>query len=256
MQPAVHNHPRSGSVTGSGWPIAMLLHRFVLFLVGQALIAGVYLALGHPSPWSASVAWWPVTITLTNLISFALQCWLAAREGVRWSELIHADFRREHLAKDLLALLGVLLVSAPVAMAPNLGLAQLLFGSQEAALALFIQPLPIPLVVLLLLPITQGLAELPTYFAYAMPRLERGGSSPARALLMAAFWLGAQHATAPFIPDLRFILWRLLMFIPFAIWVGLTLRWRPRLLPYLMGVHVLLDLPLALMVWQASTVGA
>ncbi len=235
----------------------MLLHRFVLFFAWQALIAGLYLVAGDPSPWSASVAWWPVTITLTNVVSFLLQRRLAAREGLSWSELIGADFRREHLGGDLLALLGVLLLCLPVAMIPNDGLAELLLGSPEAARELFIRPLPagVALVSLLLFPVTQGLAELPTYFAYAMPRLEARWSSPGRAMLAAAFWLGAQHVTVPFIPDLRFVLWRLGMFLPFALLLGWVLQRRPRLLPYLMGIHVLLDLPLAVMVWQASVTG-
>jgi len=31
------------------------------------------------------------------------------------------------------------------------------------------------------------------------------------------------------------------MFLPFAFLVGLVLKWRPRLLPYLAVVHVLID---------------
>lgn len=248
------NRKRPLLPSGGVWPMAMLVHRFVLFLVWQAVIAGVYMTTGHPSPWSASVAWWPVTIILTNLMSFGLQRWLAAREGLSWRQLLRADFRKEHVRKDLWAVAGVLLVSVPVAMVPNMGLAQLLFGSQEAALALFIQPLPkwAALTSLILFPLTQGLAELPAYFAYAMPRLEARWSKPGLAVIAAAFWLGAQHAAAPFIPDARFLVWRLCMFIPFALLLGFVLRRRPRLLPYMMVVHVLIDLPLAAMVWQAS----
>ena len=38
------------------------------------------------------------------------------------------------------------------------------------------------------------------------------------------------------------------MFIPLALFVGLLLRWRPKLLPYLVVVHGLMDLALVLMV--------
>ncbi len=54
--------------------------------------------------------------------------------------------------------------------------------------------------------------------------------------------------------DAAFVLWRLLMFMPFAFLLGAALHWRARLLPYLMVVHGLLDLQAAWMVLAASTV--
>jgi hypothetical protein len=38
--------------------------------------------------------------------------------------------------------------------------------------------------------------------------------------------------------------WRFLIFLPFALWVGLIVRWRPRLLPYMMVIHALMDVSL------------
>ena len=52
--------------------------------------------------------------------------------------------------------------------------------------------------------------------------------------------------------DLRFILWRGLMFIPFAFFAGIVLHWRPRLLPYMAMVHVLMDLSFAMMLLSAA----
>jgi len=42
--------------------------------------------------------------------------------------------------------------------------------------------------------------------------------------------------------DVRFIVWRALMYIPFALLRGLALHWRPRMLPYFAAVHVLMYL--------------
>ncbi|HWI50832.1 MAG TPA: hypothetical protein VNT01_01660 [Symbiobacteriaceae bacterium] len=251
---AGHGHPAADS-SRSNWPVAMLIIRTGLFLVWQAIVAGIFALRQDPHPWQASVAWWPVSAILTNFICFGLLRFLARREGQRfWSELIHADFGREHLRKDLLALLGLVLLCGPVGMLPNLGLGQLLFGDYQVPSNMFLQPLPaaVALVALVLFPITQAFGELPTYFAYAMPRLAARWSSPWKAIVVAAFWLGAQHAALPFIPDLRFILWRLGMFLPFALLLGWAIHWRPRLLPYFMVIHALIDFPVTLMVWQAS----
>jgi hypothetical protein len=96
-------------------------------------------------------------------------------------------------------------------------------------------------------PLTQTLVELALYFAYVMPRLEAGGRPPWQALGLSALMLGLQHAAAPLIFDSRFLIWRGLMFLPFALLAGGLLRWRPTLLPYLATVHGLMDLAFAMM---------
>ena len=100
---------------------------------------------------------------------------------------------------------------------------------------------------MLIFPITQGLAELPTYFGYVMPRLEAHGLTRGLAITLPAVMLGLQHVAVPLVFDWRYGLWRGLMFLPFAFLVGLVLHWRPRLLPYLAAVHVLMDLSFAAM---------
>jgi len=61
-----------------------------------------------------------------------------------------------------------------------------------------------------------------------------------------------QHIAVPFLCDLRFIAWRGLMCIPFAVFVGIVLHWRPRLLSYMAAVHVLMDLSFAMMLLSAA----
>ena len=56
----------------------------------------------------------------------------------------------------------------------------------------------------------------------------------------------------PWILDARFMLWRFLMFLPFALSISLLLRWRPRLLPYMMIFHGLLDLATIWIVFAMS----
>lgn len=251
----VRDQTRSLQVGGS-WPAFMLVHRLLLFLFWQATTAAVLGLVGEPTPWQASVAWWPVAALLTNLVSFGLLRFLANREGLHCRRLIGVDFRREHLGKDLLALLVVFLLAGPLAVQANLGLASLIFGDAESAVALFVQPLPRSIAwAVFLFPLTIAPVELPTYFAYAMPRLAARWSAPWMAVAVSAFWLGAQHMTLPFIPDLRFILWRVGSFIPLALLLGVSIRLRPRLLPYLMASHAVMDFPVAYMIWQASVGG-
>lgn len=235
----------------------VLAHRLGLFLAWQALIALRYLMAGHSAPWSASAAWWPVSVTLTNFITIAYLRRQAAREGISYWQLIGAVFERQHVKRDLLTVFAVLIAAAPAAMLPNIGLAQLLFGDPMVPVGMFAQPLPVgvALAAMVLFPLTIAFAELPFYFGYVMPRLANGRPGYGWPVILPALFLAAQHVTLPLIPDPRFILWRLGMFVPFALLLAFVLRWRPRLLPYLMAVHALIDLSAASMVWQVSTGG-
>jgi hypothetical protein len=235
----------------------MLVHRFVLFGVIQGLIAVSYLAAGAPAPFRASAAWWPASAAVTNLVSVFLLRFLARQEGLTYGRLVNADFRKEHIGKDLLALLGVLVLAGPIGMLPNTWIAQVLFGDANIANTMFILPLPTGLALALpiLFALTQSIGELPTYFGYVMPRLAPRWSGYGWAIVVSALWLGLQHATLPMLADWRFVVWRATMFIPFALLLGVVVRWRPRLLPYLMVVHSLIDLPVGIMVVQASVGG-
>ena len=81
-----------------------------------------------------------------------------------------------------------------------------------------------------------------------MPRLEAQTGRTWLAVLVPSLFLAIQHCTLPLLMDGRFITWRLLMYLPFALFVGLLLHWRPQLLPYLVVVHGLMDMAAALMI--------
>jgi hypothetical protein len=75
-----------------------------------------------------------------------------------------------------------------------------------------------------------------------MPRLQAATGKTWLITVVCAVALAAQHVTLPFIPDGRFLLWRLLMYLPFALFVGVVMQWKPRLLRYFMVFHALMDL--------------
>ena len=235
-----------------GWPLAMLISRALLFALAQAAIAVALAVRGTLHPWGASAAWWPVAAVLANVVTLFLLRWLFSREGIHLRDVFAYD--RQHVLRDILITVAALAIGTPLAMLPNIGAAQLLFGDSTTALALFIRPLPIwaAYVSVVIFPLTVGLVELPTYFGYCMPRLQALSGKWWIALLLAGFFLAAQHMALPLIFDWRFLLWRLVMFLPFALFVGGVLLWKPRLLPWCMIGHALADLQIALMILAAS----
>jgi membrane protease YdiL (CAAX protease family) len=233
----------------SAW--LMLFSRTFLFAGFQALIALIYLLLGYASPWQESTAWWLVTATLTNLCCIFLLTILFRKDKQSYWDLFR--FRRDTWKKDLLTVLGTMLIIGPLGFLPNVLLGNWLFGSQEALSKLFILPLPLwailPAVVLM--PVSIALAELPTYFAFVQPRLEtRLGRWVS--VILTGLMLSVQHITLPLIFNGRFILFRLLVFLPFAMLMAFLLRWRRHLLPYYVIMHGLMDLSVVVMTLLAS----
>lgn len=228
----------ASSPTSKRWPWLLLPGRLILFALFQAIFAAGYAAVGQSNAWDASAAWWPATVTLTNLVCLFLLARLYRAEGKRYWDIFRIE--RSTWKSDVLPLLATLLIAGPISMLPNSLLASALFEDPNAPMRLFLAPLPAVGVgvALLLFPITQGLVELPYYFRYIMPRLE---TNPWLAWVLASFFLGIQHLAVPLRWNAPFLLWRGLMFLPFAFLVGAVLKWRPRLLPYLAAVHVLID---------------
>jgi membrane protease YdiL (CAAX protease family) len=232
--------------------LTILASRLILFAFSQAIIAGILALSGQGGAWQAATAWWPVTVVLTNAIVLFALVHLYRREGSHW--LAPLRFERATVGRDLLLLLASGVVMGPISMLPASLLGGWLYGGVEHAYALFFLPLPVWAAVLslVLFPVTVALAELPAYFGYVLPRLQSHLGSRWLAWLVCSLVLAAQHITMPLVFDGRFMLWRFLMFLPFALMVGWLLSWRPRLLPYLVIFHGLLDLGTVWFVFAAS----
>lgn len=230
---------RSSLPASKRWPWLLLPGRLILFTLFQAVFAAGFALAGRTDAWNASAAWWPAVVTLANLVCLFLLVRLYRAEGKRYWDVFRIE--RGTWKSDLLLMLAVLLVSGPISMLPNSLLASALFGDPNTAMRLFLAPLPAlgVGVALVLFPITQGLVELPYYFRYIMPRLK---TNPWLAWVLASIFLGIQHLAVPLRWDGAFLLWRGLMFLPFAFLVGAVLKWRPRLLPYFAAVHILIDM--------------
>jgi membrane protease YdiL (CAAX protease family) len=106
------------------------------------------------------------------------------------------------------------------------------------------------LVVGFLFPLTIAFAELPSYLGYVMPRLAAQLKNGWIAWLIAAIFLAAQHCFLPLILDGRFMLWRLGMYLSFALFIGLLIKLRPSLLPYAVIIHALIDISTLSVYWM------
>jgi hypothetical protein len=230
------------------WPFFMLISRCILFLLVQCLFALAFAMAGNPAPWQESIHWWIPGVTISNFICIGLLAFLAKKEGITFLDLYRV--KKHHVLRELLVLLGLFLIGGPLAYFPNPLLATMLWGDPQIPFSMMFLPLPavVVYVVLVLFPLTHIFAELPTYFLYSMPRLDAITRSRWLSIGLPILFLSLQHIFIPFIPDGRFILWRALMFLPFAIFVGILLRWRPQATWYILILHGLMDLSLPLFI--------
>lgn len=236
--------PGSMAVSSSNAAVAhpwlMLISRSVLFMIFQGLIALILMAAGTPSAWDESARWWTFMAFLANFVSIYLLVRLLHAEGRRYFDVFR--FSGVTWKTDMLWFLLASVIAMPIVGAPREPLAAAIFGDAMIATNMMFRPLPAWAFVLsFLFPLTIAFSELPTYFGYAMPRLEEQLKNGWFAWLIASFFLAAQHMFLPLILDSGYLLWRFGMFLPFALFTGFVVKLRPSLLPYFVVVHALLD---------------
>jgi len=221
---------------------------FVLLL----LTALAYRLSGSFSAIQASSAWWLWFVTITNIVCISLYIYFGRKEGVNLREMYL--FNRSTFKGDMLWLLIALVGSGVFAMLPGSLLAKVLWNDANLPNTMLLQPLPLLAVypLLVLMPVTQGLAELPVYWGYVGIRLKAAGMNKWMVILLVGLVLSLQHMFFAFQLDWRYDLWLAIKFFPFALWTGFIMDRRPTTLPYLMIVHFLMDASLPVMTLMIS----
>jgi hypothetical protein len=233
--PAISTNP------GNNFVWYMLVSRLILFLLFQGMIA---LLAGS---WEISERYWLLSATLTNFTGIVILWKLFKKEGVRFINIFR--FERPTLKKDILLFLGFTIIAGPVVFLPGKLLAEIIWNDPGVPTTLMfgsIEP-GIAYILLLVFPVTIAIAELATYFVYIMPRLKVLVKPIWLALALPVIFLSLQHCTLPFIPDINFLIYRALAFLPFATLIGVSLWFRPTLFPYFAVLHGIMDFATALM---------
>jgi hypothetical protein len=224
--------------------IALLPARTVFLLAAQALFALTFRFLHYPQPWRASTAWWTVWGTLADLGCLALLIFFTHRQGLRVRDLIGPSplgpFR------ILLRGLGLFLLVMPIFLGGFALSSYLVYGGirphVDAAL-LGSRRLPVWATiysVTLWWPVWSATEEI-TYQTFFLERLRRAPGGLAAAMAMVGFWWAAQHSALPFLPDVRYVLWRFLSFLP-GVFALMIVYWRTRQIRPLIVAHSLMDL--------------
>ena len=219
----------------------VLVSRLLLFLLFQIIIA---LILGS---WSKSEKFWLLSATFTNAVSITFLIFLFRNEGQNYLAIFRIN--RTSFRKDILIFAGIVLITGPLIFFPGYFLSLFIWSDPSIPAKMMFGPIESWLVYFLLIafPLTIAFAELATYFVYIMPRLKSRMKFKWLAVLLPVLFLSIQHCTLPLIPDLSFILYRALVFLPFAFLIGISIYFRPSLFPYLAVLHGIMDFGTVLM---------
>jgi membrane protease YdiL (CAAX protease family) len=230
----------------------LLPSRLLLFAAFQVLFALFGWAATGGFDLQGAGIYWPFAATGANVVTVLILWAVFRREGGRLIDLYR--FTRGSVGRDILTSVIFFIIATPVSLLPNLLLGNALFGTMDTVTPFMFPALPKALAWLAIsFPLTIAFAELPLYMGYILPRLAARMNSRIGAVIIVSFFLALQHCTLPLRFDPSFLLWRFGMFLPLALLMGFAINWRPRLLPYLMVGHALLDLSTVVMLISAAT---
>ena len=232
----------SGQLSWLG-PTLVVTGRTVFAIAAQAVVAGGFVLLRHPSPWNAAAPWWSVYGTLADLGCLALIVHFSGKEGLRPRDLVGRI--RFRWGIDLLLGLMILAAAGVCFAVVAKPVSLFTFGTPQPYLfpgLLAERVLPKWAVVYsfsVFLLIWSPTEEI-TYQGYALPRIYALSKRWWVAVLIVSFWWALQHSFIPLIFDWRYIAWRFLAF--WLAMIALNLMYlRVRRLPPFILAHWALD---------------
>ncbi|MBC8506639.1 MAG: CPBP family intramembrane metalloprotease [Anaerolineales bacterium] len=215
------------------WPVIIVFARLIFAIMAQALVAGLFMLQGHPTPWQAAAPWWIVYGTLIDIGCFVLLARLARREGIRLVDLI--SFQRLRLRRDLFLGVGFIVLYLFLAIGGGILFGILVYGTDPAPAVMVPLPLWGTLYSLIVWPLIWAFAEEMTYQGYALPRLELLTKRGWLAILIVGFGWALQHSALPLMADWRWAIFRFGSSLLIGIILPIIYLRTRRLLPFIIA---------------------
>jgi len=173
-------------------------------------------------------------VIIVNLITICILLILMNNNGNKFKDLIS---RNKH--EKPIHYIKIILMMMILGVGGLWGFSYLVYGYIPLT---NIQPLPIwgAIIVLIALPITTALSELPLYLGYCTPNIKNRTNNEFFAISYPLFFYALQHSFIPLIFDFKHMLSRFLMFIPLLIMIGIYYYKKKSILSLMIG-HGFLD---------------
>ena len=189
---------------------------------------------------------WSVAASIINIL-FVLSLVLITRKQGGYLELINYA-KGKTRPKQVFAMIGIILL---VGMAGMYLAGWICYGVIPYAAPMMIAPIPVvPAVInLIVLPVSTALAEDSLYLGCGVRQFENKFA----AIIVPAFFFAVQHSFIPTLPDVRYIIYRFISFLPLTIILCMHYHKHKNPLPIMIG-HAVIDVATAGQILATSVI--
>ena len=189
---------------------------------------------------------WSVAASIINIL-FVLALVLITRKQGGYLKLINYE-KGKTRPKQVFAMIGIILL---VGMAGMYLAGWICYGVIPYAAPMMIAPIPPVLAVinLIVLPVSTALAEDSLYLGCGVRQFENKFA----AIIVPAFFFAVQHSFIPTLPDVRYIIYRFISFLPLTIILCMHYHKHKNPLPIMIG-HAVIDVATAGQILATSVI--
>ena len=189
---------------------------------------------------------WSVAASVINIL-FVLSLVLITRKQGGYLKLINYE-KGKTRPKQVFAMIGIILL---VGMAGMYLAGWICYGVIPYAAPMMIAPIPVvPAVInLIVLPVSTALAEDSLYLGCGVRQFENKFAS----IIVPAFFFAVQHSFIPTLPDVRYIIYRFISFLPLTVILCMHYHKHKNPLPIMIG-HAVIDVATAGQILATSVI--
>lgn len=189
---------------------------------------------------------WSVAASVINIL-FVLSLVLITRKQGGYLKLINYE-KGKTRPKQVFAMIGIILL---VGMAGMYLAGWICYGVIPYAAPMMIAPIPVvPAVInLIVLPVSTALAEDSLYLGCGVRQIE----NKFVAIIVPAFFFAVQHSFIPTLPDVRYIIYRFISFLPLTVILCMHYHKHKNPLSIMIG-HAVIDVATAGQILATSVI--
>ncbi|GEM_PF-2374144 len=214
--------------------------RTITYGLGFLFTALIFYFVGADNIFIKASPWWPVYGLFANAVCLLIISKAAKTENIKIQSLV--NYQPDKIKKDILWGLLFILSSVIIAVVSSIIFGFALYGRypSEKMLPFFGVPLIIIILCTIIFPVINSTIEQITYNGYIFPRLENKVKSNVITIAIVLVFFTLQHVFITFRPDIKYLVWRLLSFVPLLLfWIVIYSRMRR--LTTLIMVHWFMD---------------
>ena len=204
----------------------LLAMRSIFFLLASVLLYTILSRSFHEIS-----RWWTITVTVGNIATLLVLWLICRRQGTTFARFINYE-KGKTRGKTIIFVVLIMIATGMGGMQ----LAGIIcYGELPYFPVMMIQAIPlwIAVTIIFLLPLTTTLAEDGVYLGV----INQDNSKSM--VVFSALFYAIQHSFIPFLPDIRFVLYRFLSFLPLAVIMCFWYRKNRNPLPFMVGHFVL-----------------